>query len=288
MIFEKNLKDSFLLFIPILFFLFNTACFIILVANLVANSQNISSNLGLFILNFSLFFVIYQNFLNLVHQSSHQAIFKNRFLNYSIGFISALVSGFTLADFKSTHLLHHAFLGQPGKDPDEEIVHTKPAFFMPFAIWKHDRFFWKHKLYAKNNYKFSYLITRFSQLLIISCLTINGFFNHLIFFWLLPLLLVGILNGIFLFYFPHYMPSWENKLRLKKESKNLLNLFKKIPLTLINISRIYHEIHHNNVRSVNGYFPLVFFVIHFFQNKWPFMLKKHGTKYILTKKFLKI
>jgi hypothetical protein len=92
-------------------------------------------------------------------------------------------------------------------------------------------------------------------------------------FWLVPMYLVGFFNGLFLFYFPHYTTKLENTWRQKYATQtfNLINFLPKLGLNLIDISRIYHERHHDKVNDNRAYFPEIVLANRFWSN-----LQTHG------------
>lgn len=262
----------------LLFFLLNSAVFFGTVFAIINLSILDWKGFAIAIVCFVSMTVCYQHFLNLVHQASHQAISKKKWINNSIGFFSATISGFTLADFKATHLQHHANLGNSQKDPDEQIVHTKPLLLMAFSIWKHDAFFWKHGLWKRRQAGVSYIITRLIQVTLLALIVANGLLNSWLVFSMAPLLIIGTLNGFFLFYFPHYKPEWERKIRTEKTPA----LWKKWIMLSIDISRIYHELHHDDVHNKLVYFPFLHILIDLKNNSWKTKLQEHGKKYILS------
>ncbi len=60
-------------------------------------------------------------FMNLVHLATHRLLSRNIFWNRILGNISAILCGLTLADFASTHLLHHRNIHRenPKKAPNK-------------------------------------------------------------------------------------------------------------------------------------------------------------------------
>jgi len=67
---------------------------------------------------------------NLVHEASHNALFRSRKLNLWIGRLCALPIFLSMTDYKTSHMLHHARLGCDG-DPDlireRQLMADKPA-----------------------------------------------------------------------------------------------------------------------------------------------------------------
>jgi hypothetical protein len=84
--------------------------------------------------------------------------------------------------------------------------------------------------------------------------------------WLIPLLVVGFCNGLFLFYFPHYTI----RIELFARSLEKQNIFSQLLLTTIDISRYYHEKHHEKIQSNRPYFPVFSYCFDKIQKLSPF------------------
>jgi fatty acid desaturase len=176
-----------------------------------------------------------------VHQASHNLLSKNKLINYLFGFVATLVTGITFADFKYTHDLHHKHIGMPELDPDHKISGSGPVFSIPFKIFYHDYYFLKNNT-NKLQY-FSYFIERIIQIALIMYLFVD---KTILFtsFWLIQMLVIGMLNALFLFYFPHYTHWIEStKLNIKPLRES------------IRMSRDFHHMHHDNPGSNNSFFP---------------------------------
>lgn len=206
-----------------------------------------------------------------VHQASHHLLSKNTFINHIFGFTACLLAGLTFADFVYTHKLHHKHVGDDSLDPDHQISNAPHIFLIPFNVWKHDKHFWSSNTpTTPHKYlKISYITQRILQILIIFILFIlpilltlytgiqqgNDLFAiiysiiksqeslKLSFFWLLPMLTIGILNSMFLFYLPHYTPI----------SKFWSSRFGQY---LIELSRGSHHLHHDNPAINSYYYPI--------------------------------
>jgi fatty acid desaturase len=188
-----------------------------------------------------------------VHQSSHFLLSKNSKINYSFGFLASLFAGITFADFLFTHTIHHKMIGDPKNDPDHLISGSGPVISIPFKIWLHDYYFFKNN---KVKHQFvSYFLTRITQVcIVIFVFLLTGQINLFLYFWLLPMLVVGLFNSYFLFYIPHYeIKGWCWKTNLGKH--------------LIKTSRISHHNHHDNPSKNKDYFPLEEQILYFLQNK---------------------
>lgn len=199
------------------------------------------NNNSFLVFNWALNLLCLHYLFTTVHQSSHRLLSKNKHINYALGFLATLFAGITFADFKFTHDLHHKHIGDAHNDPDHAISGSGPIILIPFKIFYHDFYFLKHNR-SKFEY-FSYFAERIAQMLIIVLL----FQNHIFLFityWLNPMLIIGIANALFLFYFPHYT-HWIEKTRFNsgmlKES--------------IRMSRVYHHKHHDNPSKNSNFFP---------------------------------
>ncbi|MGL4759061.1 MAG: fatty acid desaturase [Patescibacteria group bacterium] len=176
-----------------------------------------------------------------VHQASHGLLSKNSKLNYAYGFLACLFSGITFADFKYTHDLHHIHIGNAEQDPDHKISGSGPVMLIPFKIFYHDWYFLT-KCKVKNELV-SYFLQRILQISLVVVLFLDKSFLFST-FWLVPMLIIGFMNGLFLFYFPHYQ-HW-----IEKTKFNIYPLKKSIQL-----SRDYHHLHHDNPAKNSSFYP---------------------------------
>jgi fatty acid desaturase len=219
-----------LLVITLLIFLTNWVC--------IFNYYQSNLNVLYFLVNLlSLHYMF-----TVVHQSSHYLLASNIWINHVWGFLSCVFAGITFADFQFTHDLHHKHIGFPSLDPDHTISGSGPVLLIPFKIFYHDIYFLKNNtsvyLYL------SYISQRSLQVLIVCTFFLSQtwlFIN----FWLVPMLIIGVANALFLFYFPHYVHTFE---------KSIFNI---PPIKYsINISRVYHHQHHDNPANNSNFFPL--------------------------------
>ncbi|NJL97278.1 hypothetical protein HC864_05785 [Candidatus Gracilibacteria bacterium] len=212
-------------------------------------------------------------FLNLVHITSHKIASSNKYLNSLIGFVASIFGGVTFADFQTTHMLHHQNTSNPTKDPDHFITTFGPIYLIPFKIFYHDVYFWTKSLWKKNRW-IDYILVRVIQIAIVCGFYLTNNLNIWLHFWLVPVFLVGTLNGFFLFYFPHFTTMTEKKWRKQKNQNQIQKIF----LTSIDISRTYHEDHHQNIKTFKNYFPIVGFIIDQIK-KTPIRKYPHNLKY---------
>ena len=189
--------------------------------------------------------------LNLVHIGAHNLLSKKRRLNSLFGNLAGFFGGVTFADFRLTHLQHHRYLDDPERDPDYFITNSGPWFTIPFKIFYHDVFFFRKELYKSQNSWKTYLATRLGQIGAVALLFASDLGSTWITYWLLPMLGLGLLNGLFLFYFPHYIPRIERSWRQNPKFWNA-------PLRLlIDVSRVFHEHHHDRIQANLNYYPVL-------------------------------
>jgi fatty acid desaturase len=217
--------------------------------------------IGSFILINSVFI---HTLFNVVHLASHSLLGKKFWVNRCYGNIAAFFGGITFSDFYTTHLLHHAHQGDSEKDPDHWITRSGSIWTIPLKIMYHDVWFWKHHLNERKHLGKDYLATRALQVLTVLAFLLTGNIAIFLLFWLLPMGIVGLMNGLFLFYYPHYSTHLEQSI---KENSNP-NLFGKGLLEAIDISRISHEVHHDRVRSNEVYYPLSWAFGHMIRGTW--------------------
>jgi beta-carotene hydroxylase len=213
--------------------------------------------------------------LNLVHIATHHLLGKNRYINSFLGNVASIIGGVTFADFKTTHFLHHRNVSDEQKDPDHWITTSGNVFTIPFKIFYHDYYFWSHGLWRKQGNWRGYLIDRMVQIGLVVWFQMSGNIAIWQNFWLLPLLFVGFLNGLFLFYFPHYTTKLERKWRGFENSLP----HQKLALLTIDISRIYHEKHHDRIAENRNYFPVLAYTQDKLSNAWQDLTQSPLSKY---------
>ena len=172
---------------------------------------------GIFTIIIIAFSINLHYFMNLVHLSSHRLLSKSKVTNSILGNLSAIFCGLTLADFTTTHLLHHSFL-HTDRDPDRMIARAPHFLILPFFILWHDFWFWQNGLWRQNRF-IGYFTDRIAQIGLVLLFWYFDKLNLWFVFWLLPIYLVGFFNGMFLFYFPHFQTNWERKKRQQNIGK---------------------------------------------------------------------
>jgi beta-carotene hydroxylase len=200
---------------------------------------------------------------NTVHIASHHQMSKNKYWNNFLGHLASIICGATFAGFTTNHLLHHKNPNHSDNDPDYQISTKMPLFLIAFKIWYHDYSFFSRRLYLTTGNLFSYFTDRFVQIALITAIVVSGnLFNFLI-FWSLPVWLVGTMNGLFLFYFPHYTTDTVEQWKLSENP----NLFQQFSLVLIQISLHYHTKHHQKITGNSNYYPLFSYLKDSVENK---------------------
>jgi fatty acid desaturase len=216
-------------------------------------------------------------FLNIVHIASHFGMSKVWRVNSLYGNIAAIFGGVTFADFRTTHMLHHKNVHNlPENDPDHWITTSGPVWTIPFKIFYHDVYFWRNSLWKQRGAWRGYIINRSVQVGFVASFSYYNMLEVWQYFWLLPLLIVGFLNGLFLFYFPHYSTKLEHKWREAAKK----NAFQQLVLTAIDISRYFHEKHHDSVQQNTNYFP-VFAHLSNTDLRAPFSTFYNSQKYVI-------
>ncbi len=231
-----------------------------------------------------LHFLCLHYLLNITHIASHNQMSRSFLLNKFLGNIAAIFGGLTLADFTATHLVHHLNPADKNKDPDYPITKLKSGktnfLSIPFKIWMHDMYFWQSNLWKKRNAWVGYLINRIAQIAMVVAFSLSGNINIWSWFWLLPVLLVGYFNGMFLFYFPHFTTNWENAARRNLITHKSIGIISSVCLKLIDISRIYHEFHHNNITENTNYYPLESYIWKSMYGNWVDVESNFKGKYV--------
>ena len=192
---------------------------------------------------------------NITHLASHNLLSKNPKINNIIGFIDCLpILVFSFIDFKITHLEHHKHTSDHELDPDWKITNTGNPLFLPFRIvYFKDAFFVNFaKGKSKTKWLLEYILERALQIVLF--FSLYAYSSTLVaIFWVLPLLIVGLLNAAFLYFYPHYSDSFERFFRSTKVS--ILQIVGQPFIYLIETSRVIHYQHHLRPAKNLYYFP---------------------------------
>lgn len=225
---------------------------------------NFQKSWWLWMLQFSISTICLHYFCNLSHIASHQMLSKNKNLNHIFGWLSALpVLIFSYIDFKVTHQAHHQHTTNEELDPDHKITNKGSILWLPFRIIIYKDGFFLNQAVVKNKFLqiAEYTLQRTIQLSFFIWVILNsssGIGLALTYFYILPLLIVGICNALFLYYYPHYQNRFEHWARLQFNLGNKKTINFWIGLVIVwcvDLSRIIHQAHHDKVLSNSPYYP---------------------------------
>jgi fatty acid desaturase len=203
-------------------------------------------------------------FCNLSHIASHQMLSRNKKLNHIFGWFSALpVLVFSYIDFKISHQAHHKHTTDENLDPDHKITNNGSIFWLPFRIIIYKDGFFLNDAISKNKTGqiVEYTLQRIIQFSFFIWIILNsstGLGFSMAYFYILPLLIVGTCNALFLYYYPHYQNQIEHWARSKFNLGNKITISFWVGATLtwlIDLSRIIHQAHHDKVLSNSPYYP---------------------------------
>jgi fatty acid desaturase len=197
---------------------------------------------------------------NLLHESAHCRLTRNKMLNYVLG---TYLSGYLIFQeyyaFVDSHIkAHHHYLGNKEKDPDyyfhldsglykatarSEFIKKyilKPLFLG--NIYDYTKHIFLHRAptfgkYQKNTIKMgAYLLT------IILLICYLGWFKYFILFWLVPFFTVFPIIGWFIDLVEHYPLVGENNIDLYMTRNRFGNFIEDFIFNLHNEN--YHLVHH--------------------------------------------
>ncbi len=151
-----------------------------------------------FMINLLIFYVLG----TVLHDAAHGVAHRSRWMNEWIGITAALLQGFALPIFRRTHNQHHANTNDPKKDPDYYVSTGGGLWTMSFRFAHHELFFFKHKLYQKNDL-LVWGLTRVLQIAMLVTVWKMGIMIELCNLWLTPALICGHLLVLFFDYIPH-------------------------------------------------------------------------------------
>ncbi len=202
----------------------------------------ISSTCAYFLLHFPDWICFCANVLALhlsgtvIHDASHNSAHRNRIVNSFLGHGSALMLGFAFPVFTRVHLQHHAHVNDPENDPDHYVSTGGPLWLIAARFFYHEIFFFKRKLWRKNEL-LEWFLSRLFLFTIVFIAIRYGFIGYVMNFWFVPALVVGIALGLFFDYLPHRpfteRDRWKNARVYPSRILNLLIL-----------GQNYHLVHH--------------------------------------------
>ncbi len=171
-----------------------------------------------------------------IHDACHHSAHSNRIVNAVLGHISAQLLCFSYPVFTRVHMQHHANVNDPDNDPDHFVSTGGPLWLIAPRFFYHEIFFFKRKLWRKNELLEWFLARGF--LVLIVCLGIRfGFYQFIANYWFLPSAVVGMALGLFFDYLPH-RPFHE-----RDRWKNA-RVYPNVALNWLIMGQNYHLIHH--------------------------------------------
>ena len=171
-----------------------------------------------------------------IHDASHNAAHRRRFVNALLGHSSALMLGFAFPVFTRVHLQHHAHVNDPENDPDHFVSTGGPLWMIAARFFYHEVFFFKRRLWRQNEL-WEWLFSRLFLVAIVFVAVRGGFLGYILNFWFSPALVVGLALGLFFDYLPHR--PFEERDRWKNA-----RVYASPILNLLILGQNYHLVHH--------------------------------------------
>lgn len=171
-----------------------------------------------------------------IHDACHGVAHRNRLVNALLGHGSAFLLCFSYPVFTRVHMQHHAHVNDPDNDPDHVVSTMGPLWIINARFMYHEFFFFKRKLWRKNEL-LEWGLARFSLGLVVYLAYCYDLLGYVFNFWFIPLAIVGLVLGLFFDYLPH---------RPFKERDRWKNA-RVYPSRLLNwliMGQNYHLIHH--------------------------------------------
>lgn len=154
--------------------------------------------------------VFLSNFLSLyvlgtvIHDASHGAAHRVRWMNEALGHGSALMQGFVYPVFKRVHMEHHAHVNDPDNDPDHFVSTGGPLWLIAPRFFYHEVYFFKRQLWRKGRWDLlEWSLSRSVVVITFSLAIATGYTDYLMNYWLPPAFVMGLLLGLFFDYLPH-------------------------------------------------------------------------------------
>ncbi|MEM9154598.1 MAG: fatty acid desaturase [Cyanobacteria bacterium J06642_2] len=187
-----------------------------------------------FICNFLALYVLG----TVIHDATHGAAHRNRFVNEALGHGSAILQGFVYPVFKRVHIQHHAHVNDPENDPDHYVSTGGPLWLIPVRFFYHEVYFFKRRLWRKGKYDLlEWFISRSIAIATFTLAAATGYSDFLMNYWLPPAFIMGLLLGLFFDYLPHRpfveTARWQNA---RVYANPITNIFL--------LGQNYHLIHH--------------------------------------------
>ncbi len=137
-----------------------------------------------------------------IHDACHGVAHRNKTVNAFLGHGSAFLLCFSYPVFTRVHMQHHANVNDPDNDPDHVVSTMGPLWIINARFMYHEFFFFKRKLWRKNEL-LEWFLARLSLGLVVYLAYYYDFLGYIFNFWFIPLAIVGLVLGLFFDYFPH-------------------------------------------------------------------------------------
>lgn len=188
--------------------------------------------------------IFVSNFLSLyvlgtvIHDASHGAAHRVRWINEALGHGSALLQGFVYPVFKRVHMEHHIHVNDPDHDPDHYVSTGGPLWLIAPRFFYHEVYFFKRRLWRKGRWDLlEWGLSRSVVVITFGLAIATGYTDYLMNYWLPPAFVMGLLLGLFFDYLPHrpfeHRDRWHNARVYPGGITNILLL-----------GQNYHLIHH--------------------------------------------
>jgi len=202
----------------------------------------IVSSLGYFLWGLPGWCVFFMNVLSLhlagtvIHDASHHAAHRSRFLNAALGHGSALLLGFSFPVFTRVHMQHHVHVNDPDNDPDHFVSTGGPLWLIAARFFYHEVYFFQRRLWRRWEL-LEWCLGRLAVVVLVIAAWQFDFLAYIFNFWFSPALVVGIALGLFFDYLPHRpfkeRDRWKNA---RVYPSGILNL--------LIMGQNYHLVHH--------------------------------------------
>jgi beta-carotene hydroxylase len=175
-----------------------------------------------------------------MHDSVHRTAHRSRFMNATLGRISAFVLTVTLPLFRAVHYEHHSHTNDPGRDPDLAVA-RRPRWLLPLwclgLIVEYRSHFYGRKLWRdKRDLAEALMMDAILVGVIVGSLA-TGTFTAVAAIWFGPVLIAVAFLALTFDFLPHYpYDSRERFLDTRIYPGRLLNA--------VLLGQNYHLIHH--------------------------------------------
>jgi beta-carotene hydroxylase len=154
-------------------------------------------------------FFAYASF-TVLHDASHHAVSRIKWINEACGWISLLFLGPMTLSFKTfrfIHIQHHRFTNDPKNDPDF-WVSLGPSWIRPLMLASIDinyiRYYFPLFLKRPKNEIISVFVNMTFTLSIVAILLYLGYGWDMLFYWIIPSRIALFFLALGLDYLPHY------------------------------------------------------------------------------------